>query len=57
METETRRPGVAKVTPGARGCACELAGDEPQAHAAWLAIGLALAALGRRLTPPVTASL
>jgi MYXO-CTERM domain-containing protein len=46
LDGQARFPEVGKVAPGARGCACELAGGEPRAP--WLAIGLALAALGRR---------
>jgi MYXO-CTERM domain-containing protein len=47
----TRWPGVDKVAPGARGCACEQAGGAPQEPGAWLAVALAAAAFGRRRSP------
>jgi MYXO-CTERM domain-containing protein len=41
-------PGVAKVAPGARGCACEQAGGGPLENGAWLTIAFGLLAVGRR---------
>jgi CHAT domain-containing protein len=46
---ETRSPGVDKVAPSARGCACEQAGSEPWELGGWLtAVLFACGAIGLR---------
>jgi MYXO-CTERM domain-containing protein len=48
METPVRSPEAGKVAKGARGCACELRGGEPDPRGAWPAALLGLFVAARR---------